>query len=280
MRTNLLLVAAVIVLGLAIRFVPGPVEESGFTIIDPARLSEIRVIRNGDTHFALARDGEAWRVVEPFALPADDFQVSALLASLGEPASRRYPVEEANLAELGLENPEWIVQAGDVALQLGGHTAIGNQRYVRAGESVYLVNDVLGFRLKRPALDYASRRVLPRQRKIAAIELPSGTRIERADAGWSLAPEDAGIGADTLQRLIDAWRLASAMDVTFANSVPRNGQVLVEFADGSELRFGVELADERLRLTRDRPAVTYTLPADKAAELLQLVPADAGTPAE
>lgn len=280
MRTNLLLAAVVLVLGLAIWLVPEPAKETGYALLDPETISEITVRQNGETHLRLSRDGEDWRIVEPFALPADPFQLDALLATLGETASGRYSIGEANLAELGLEDPEWTVQVDEKTLQLGGRTAIGNRRYIRAGETIYLVNDVLGFRLKRPALDYASRRVLPERARITAIELPDGARIERMKSGWTIKPGDAGVSADALQSLVDAWRRATAMNVAAANSVPRDGTVVVEFADGKVLRFGVELTDDELKLTRDEPAVTYTLPASEAGALLEIVSASPETSSE
>ena len=279
LRTNVLLALAVTALALAIWLAPEPEAPATFRPVDPATIDAVHVRRGNEPHLSLQKRDGAWWVVAPFELPAEPFQVDALLASLGEPAGTRYPVESADLAELGLENPKWTVDAGDVQLQLGGRAAVGNRRYLRAGDFVYLVNDVLSYRLQRPALDYAARRLLP-PAAIASIALPNGTRLEKADGQWSVSPEKPDVSADELQALVNGWRNAIATSVTHADSVPRQGDVEIGFEDGSTLRLGVELTDSDLKLTRDRPAVTYTLPASESRRLLQLPQSGAGAPVE
>lgn len=273
MRTNLVLAAVVAALGLFLWLGPEPeTEKPGVPLIGSDETVErLAVLENGEQRFALERTGDAWRLVAPFELPADDFQVEAFVDALGAETVRDYSIDEADLAELGLAEPRWTVDVNGTELRVGNRAALGNNRYVQKGNRVYLVSDVLSYRLQRDALDYASRKPLPEDVAIAAIELPNGRRVEKADAGWALLPEDESVSADALQGLVDAWRNARAMNLTQADSVPRDGEVLIEFVDGGELRFGVEMTDSGLKLTRDEPAVTYAFPRSAADDMLQLV---------
>lgn len=273
LRTNLLLVAAVAVTGAIIWLAPEPAPRietfSLFEVDEP--ITHIEVIENGNVRFTLHADGN-WKVTAPFHLPADEFQMNALLDSLRQPATRRYAIDGVNLAELGLEAPRFRLHVNDSEILVGDRTALGNDRYVLKDGFVYLVSDVLSYRLQRNPLDYASRRVLPARLEIQSITLPGGTRLTKSGSGWQLHPDDAAITADALQSLMNAWRNATAVKVVAADSVPRDGEVLVAFSDGTGLRFGVEIRETELLLTRADPEVSYSLPVSAADALLQLPP--------
>ncbi|HEX7047637.1 MAG TPA: DUF4340 domain-containing protein [Gammaproteobacteria bacterium] len=276
LRTNLVLVAVLAAAALLIIYGPEPGNEPrGVPLIESdEKISRIAVFEgNGETdelRFALERSNETWELVAPVELPAAMFQVDALLGALREPASRRYPMSEADPAALGLAAPQWRVEVDARELRLGDRTALGVQRYVQMGDHVYLVNDLLSYRLQRNPFDYASKNVLPEDEKIQAIQLPSGQRLERSGNSWMIEPEDDSLSTDALQATISAWRNARALRVAPANSVPRDGEVQVEFANGEMLRFGVEIRDDELLLSRADPAVTYILPLAAADELLQV----------
>lgn len=274
LRTNLLLAAVVAMLGVIVWLAPESKKGVPVHALFDANsaITGIEVLDRGKPHLALALQEGRWHVAAPFELPADDFQVDALLDSLREPATRRYPADSANLAELGLENPRWTLRVDDVQIRLGDRGVLGNTRYLLKDGFVYLVNDVLSYRLQRAPLDYASRLVVPQEKSIAALWLPDGTHLARTGTTWQLQPDDAAMTTDTLIAIVNAWRNAAALDVQAAHSVPRDGEVQIEFADGSAVQFGIEISDTGLLLTRDNPAITYTLPRDAVGELLQLTP--------
>lgn len=275
LRTNLVLVAAVIALGLFIRFAPDPQDVPQARLFDAAdEPSPIEVFHAGELHFRLQADGGNWNVVAPFELPADEFQVNALLDALRKPVARRYPVEELEPAAAGLAGAEWTMRIAGAELALGGRTAVDNLRYLRKDRHVYLVPETLVFRLQRSPYDYVGKRLLPEDVEMRGIRLPSGQRIGKSGSGWQITPENESVSADDLQGLVDAWKNATAMKVGAAHSVPRGGEAVIEFEDGEILRFGVERRDDALLLSRADPAVTYTLPAHAADRLLRIVTAE------
>lgn len=268
LRTNLFLAIAVVALGLLVWFAPGGEKQEKtyalFGVDEP--ITEIRVLHSGALQFALRQLQDGWQALEPVNLPADSFQVDALLDSLRETTPRRYAVDDANLQELGLANPEWQLEVDGEEISAGGSTATGNQRYVLKDGYIYLLNEVLNYRLQRSPWDYISKRVLP-DGSLVGLSLPDGTRIVRDGPAWKIMPEDARRTSDELQRIVTAWENATAIRVTPAASVPRDGEMRVEFANGLKLQFGVELRDNELLLSRDAPAVTYVLPVTAATEL-------------
>lgn len=282
LRTNLGLVAVLVVAGLVIAYGPETEKEpQGVPLFNSGeKFSRIAVYENDDLRFALERAGEAWRLVAPVELPAARFHVDSLLDALHAPASRRYPLDETDPAALGLAAPEWRVEVDGQRLLLGDSTALGRQRYLQMGDHVYLVNEMLVYQLKRDPFDYADKRLLPLLSgalDIRSVELPSGQVIERAGNGWTVTPADGELSGDALQATVSAWENARALRVTPASSVPRDGEVTITFANGGMLRFGVEIRGDELLLSRAEPAVTYVLPITAAADLLQVT---AGSPVE
>lgn len=271
LRTNLLLAIAVAVLGLLVWFAPDGEQKQTFALfgMDDA-VADIRVFRSGALQFALQQQDKEWHLLEPVKLPADAFQADALLESLHQSTPRRYAVEDADLQELGLADPEWHLEVDGEEIFIGGSAAIGNQRYVMKSRHIYLLSEVLTYHLQRSPWDYVSKRVLPEGR-LLALSLPDETRVERDGPGWKISPDEESQTSDEIQRVVTAWENATAMRVTPAASVPRDGEVQVVFADGRELQFGVELRDNELLLSRDEPAVTYVLPLASADELFMHV---------
>ena len=268
LRTNLFLAIAVIVLGLLVWFAPDSEKQAkAFALFGEGEaITEIHVLRSGELQLVLQQQDEFWRVREPVNLPADKFQVDSLLDSLRQTTPRRYAAADADLQELGLANPEWTLEINGVEIALGGSAAIGRQRYVMKEGHVYLLSEVLTYQLQRSPWDYVSKRILP-DGKLVALSLPNGVRIEREGPAWKIVPEDASRTSDELQRLATAWENATAIRVTPPASVPHDGEVQVNFADGRELQFGVEFREDELLLSRDAPAVTYVLPRASAGEL-------------
>lgn len=269
LRTNLYLAAVVAAL-VAFALIAPRLDEAPVThaLVDIGEdVSEIHVNRNGDPHLSLQRQSGTWKIVHPANLPADTFQVDALLESLHAPLPDRYPIEEVDTAELGLAQPEWTVSVNGKTLQVGNTTALGNRRYVRKDGHVYLVGEVLAYRLARPPWNYASKRLLPDDADIVSLALPGDIHIEKEGPSWKIVPPDTTLASDDLQKLVDNWRNARALSVSPAASVPRDGEVVLELAEGGSLRFGVELRETELLLSRDEPAVTYTLSAGARHEL-------------
>lgn len=274
LRTNLLLAIAVAALGLLVWFAPGDEqqEETYALLGADEAVSEIRVLHAAQLQFELRRQQEGWRVIEPVNLPADTFQVDALLALLRQATTRRYAAADADLQQLGLVDPEWTLEIDGEQVLVGGSAAIGNQRYVMKDDFIYLLDEVFSYHLQRSPWDYAGKRILPEGR-LVALSLPGGIRVERDGPGWKVVPDDASRTSDELQRVVTAWENATAIRVTPAASVPRDGEVQARFADGRELQFGVELRDNELLLSRDAPAVTYVLPLASADDLFMHVDA-------
>lgn len=270
LRTNLALLGAIALLALVAWFAPDRDLADPALQVFPEQIRTVHVLHAGRPQLALEKTGTGWQLLMPEALPANDFQVESLLATFRQPAARRYAARDADLGQLGLDNPEWRLQVNDVSAMLGARSAIGDRAYLMRGDTVFLVDSALAFRLQRSPWDYASRKPVPDFAQIIGLDLPDGHHVTRDGSGWKVLPEQPDISSDELQDLVDAWRQAEALAVGPVTSVPRSGEVRVRLQDGSSLVFGIERRDGKVLLARDAPAVMYTLDAAQAAKLLEL----------
>lgn len=273
MRTNLMLLAVLAVLGLVLWLVPEPAdEEKGEALFGTdAEFSRIEVLEHGETRLVLERQGDGWLLREPFVLEADDFQVNALVSSLRQPVERSYALSEADPAELGLVEPRWKLRVDGEEIVLGGRGALGNTRYLQKDDRVYLASDVLSFRLGRDPFDYASRKLIAEGAALTALELPAGERVERSEQGWQLVPENDAVSTDDIQALVDAWKSTAALDVRPpATEKPEGESVVIRLESGETLRYFVHMNDDGFVLLREDPPLAYEMLRDDARRLLQL----------
>ncbi|HWP94887.1 MAG TPA: DUF4340 domain-containing protein [Gammaproteobacteria bacterium] len=275
---NVILALGVLALAAVAWFEPGrtPAEE-GFTLPVPAKdtIERLRLTRDGVT-VVLERAGGSWHMREPYALPADDHQIGLLLDSLAQTSKARYAVRDLDLARYGLAAPRMTLAANDVELAFGETEPLSYRRYVRLGEFVYLVDDLLHYRLDQEPAHFVSKKLLPEGAKPVAIALPGRTLKQGADGKWTLVPEDTAVGADAINQLVDAWRTARAFEVKPLGEAPSQGEVSITLESVAEpIRFAILTDADALVLARRDLGLQYEFFTSERARLFELKPASA-----
>ncbi|MGH8271964.1 MAG: DUF4340 domain-containing protein, partial [Gammaproteobacteria bacterium] len=166
-----LLVAAVVALVLLYRHHQNrpPPAATPLTTLAPAALTRLVVKTQGKTTLMLVRNGDGWQMQKPVHARADADRVAALLAGLDEPTTRHYSVHALSLAGVGLAPPAFVLEAGDIRLEFGALNPANLLRYVRRGDTVYLVYDTIAPRLASGPWPFVDRRLLPPDAHIASI---------------------------------------------------------------------------------------------------------------
>jgi hypothetical protein len=273
---NLVLVGGIAGLGALAYFEPGREDDKGehqpFAVLEDAAAFRIENTMHGETRFE--RDGEVWSVVAPFRAPADANILRTLLDGLAARTDASFPSSEVDLAAAGLERPKVSLVVGETRFAFGGTAPISYRRYVRSGDTVFLVEELNHYRLDQPSTYFARRKLLPDEAEITRLELP-GRTLSKVDGKWTLAPEDAAVSADAIQRLVDAWRDATAMEVrVLAPDATPQGVVQVTLADGSVLAFEILTSDEYTRLARRDQGLAFDLIATARKGLLEVQRSD------
>jgi hypothetical protein len=117
------------------------------TKLDPATVQRLEVRCQTCRTRRFARGADGWRMLEPYALPANADAVAHLLAIARAPVSMRLELREYDLTKLGLSPPQFTLTFDDVVVTIGGEDSIEHDRYVRVGDELLRVPDRFSARL-------------------------------------------------------------------------------------------------------------------------------------
>jgi hypothetical protein len=276
MRTLLNLALGVIALGLGalIWLRPGLERDSGpqpLTTLDPQSVAAIELTRSAAAPVAFRQHAGQWLLDGALSIPADDFQVHTVLALLEAPAIRSYPARSLDLAGLGLDPPQASARFDATQIDLGNTEAIEGLRYVKIGARVYLVEDSYQHLLNAGLGNFASRRLLPREAIISALELPGLTLTRTDDVHWQLDPEQPDASADAIDQLVQNWKRASALYVRRSDPGEHPDTLRVTITGTAEpVVFHIVAREPDLVLARPEWGLQYHIPGDVGAGLLTL----------
>ena len=280
---DLLLIVAVAALALIAWFQPGieqPPETQPLTTLSPETVAHIRITRAGQDALALERDTEGrWFLDHQPPLPADAAQVAALTRLATQEPERSYSAGELELDRLALAPPAATVMFDDTRFEFGATDPLEGLRYVRNGERVYLVPDIYQHLIDAGPERFLRRRLIPEQGTITALSLP-GLSLEKQQHKWLVTPEQ-DVAADRVQRLVEQWQQAAALDVTIVAADVRDedntDHIEVTLAEPAQnLEFVIVAREPELVLLRPELGLRYRM-GEAGNNLLALPSADAGT---
>jgi hypothetical protein len=270
---NLALLAAVGVLLVLAIYEPGieaPPPVPVLSSIDPAGITRLRVERRDQPTVRLVKAASGWRMVEPYALAANDYRARALLEVSRAPSHWQRPAGGLDLDRFSLDNPKASLYLDDIRIDFGGTESLTGRRYVRLGDTVHLITDRVFHHLLASAANFVDDRLLAPGSEPVAITLPD-RRLVRRNGAWALEPEDASVGADVLTQTVNAWRQAQAIEVRPLENAESGQDVSVELAGAdTPIRFRVRETESEVILGRPDVGVQYHFTPSGAASLLEL----------
>ena len=233
--------------------------EKAFTI-EASAIQRLDVTASSGDETTLAKQDDAWRIVEPVDTAADSAAVSEITGSLASLEIQRVVDEKpAYYAEYGLAPPRIEVafagaDGAEHRLQLGGKTPTGGDMYARlAGQDrVFLVQAYLDSSFDRKPFDLRDKAVLTFTRSdVDRLTIESGggaIRLEKSGADWRLkSPLDARAEYGTVESVI------GRIDSGRMNAIAAEGA-------------GLDLKAYGL----DTPATTVTIGAGSASATLAI----------
>lgn len=234
-------------------------------------IETLSVRADGRLQWTLEHQADGWRVTAPLAAPARADRVRQLLQLLRAPIGERYSLEQAPPARFGLAEPALTIEVDGEALAVGDGEPVGRQRYVRRGDEVVLVNELVYYQFARGVDALLDNRLLPPDAGIARIRFPDH-RLERNEAGrWALTPGAEAFEEGDPERLMENWRQAEARQVLawpVPVAEPAEPAIVVELSDGRRRHFHRVDEGEGLTLACPETGLRYRFPAGAAAALL------------
>jgi len=283
---NIGLLALVIGLGLVAWWRPGIETEpppEHLTGLDPATIGSIEIIREG-SHLRFTRRDHNWFIGGNPELPADALQMNTLLGLLTADVAHGYNVDEFNLTKLQLDSPPIRVSFDGSEVAIGGTEPLQNLRYVRFADRVALIADRYQAMLMGSRINFASRKLLPEGSRIQSLDL-GDVRLERdGNNHWKIEPEQEDVGANDIQRLLDAWTTAQALWVREYTPNESDHKTVTVALEGNDtpIIWQVIESENGLSLARPDLGLRYEMgPGSAGEQLLALQPqADTDTHSE
>ncbi len=245
-----------------------PEQSSTLTVIDPGKISQIRINhRDGDV-ISLVKGGQGWRLNQPINVPANSENVQRLLELVRAPSYAQLDVRGVDLAKYKLDPPDLNVEFDGLELAFGGTEPLEGRRYVRAGQVVHLIDDSRYRDANIALAALVSPALLPAGFKQVEIKLPDATISRAEDGRWTVAPASEDLSADVIRRLVDEWQRAEARSVeTYAPNGKVLGEIVVRLEPAAELRFEIVAREPELILARHDIGMQYHFTADQARRL-------------
>lgn len=117
------------------------------TALDPASVQHFEIRCRDCQTRRFERDSTGWRMLEPYAQPANPESVARLLAVVRAPVRTRAKLADYDPAKLGLAPPQFTLTFDQVTIEIGGEDPIEHDRYVRLGDELLRVPDRFSARL-------------------------------------------------------------------------------------------------------------------------------------
>jgi len=214
--------------------------EPPLAALDPASIDRVAVRCISCVTRVFARRNDRWRMLEPYALDADDGAVARLIAIGSAPVRTRRPAHEFEPHRIGLEPPQTTLELGALTLEIGLTDALRGDRYVRVGDIIAMVPDRFSQLLMATPESELDRRLLPRDVTVHAVRIDG---VNRPDvlAAWNHAV---------------ALRVATATPEADAAATIR---VDLDLANGEDITFRLRRVVDGYIALREQPPLAYVL---------------------
>jgi len=279
---NLALLLIVLILVALVMFEPGKTPEPEavpLTDLKDSDVRKIKIVRKDRDTIELEKKSGHWRMLAPYALPANDYKVASVLKLLGTESAARYSFADFDPARFDLLTPALSISFNDsLNIDFGNTEPLHKQRYVRIDSQLHLIPDYYYYQLVGNSTDYLDHALIAKDKKIIRLELPDLT-LALTDGKWTLSPENEAYSADAYTDLLNEWQHAHAVELRALKNEdkknPPNKQVAKQIRiflqdRKSPISFTLHQTEDEFILRRADKNIEYVMATDKADALLGL----------
>ena len=155
-------------------------------------------------------------MLRPIRIDANAFRIDTLLNMLDTVSHADYPVIDLELGRYGLSDAGTSISFDNVTIDFGIVNPINNYRYVRVGDTVYLIDDHFYPLLSSQTGTLVARELLSGDAEIVKLALPELTLYRDENKRWH---SNGDINPDTINDTLYHWKHSQAFGVH--NYMPR-----------------------------------------------------------
>lgn len=213
--------------------------------LDLSQVHEIERTCGGCERVVLLKRQGAWELTQPYFAPADSRRVAELGAIASAPLRQRLAPAALDPAAIGLAPPTATLKLGARTLEFGTTVPPHQDRYVRVGDVLGLVQDRFSALLTGPPESFVDPRPL------AGLNVAGGTVLGQP------------MSAESLER----WREVVAARVEPLPPTFPGHTIELTLANGKPLVVQFDYRGDELALFRRDVRVLYVLAAEDVAAL-------------
>lgn len=226
-----------------------------YTAIDPASINRITIKRRNKPQIVLAKTGKGWWLEQPFRVHANPMRIHSILQLMRTAGNSPFTARDPELQQLGLGDDALTLLLNDHKFVFGNTDPISDARYLRYGDTVYLIEDDLYFQLRQGPAFFAGTRLIPETAQIIQLTFPRLTLI-REGGRWTSIPARTASN-DKAALLAERWKNAEATVVNPASAFDSLGAVTVHLKDEVPITLDVVSLAPTLVLARSDLGIQY-----------------------
>jgi hypothetical protein len=254
---NLVLSIIVITLAIVIYYSEEPSTQlDRLTDLDVNAISSIDIQHNKN-RASLIKKSQRWAFTQPISVAANDFRINSLLKLLNAPVHSQYPIDEVNLADIGLEKSATKISFDGQEITFGVDNAATGLRYIQLNNNVYTIEDVYYPLISSNFSTLVSFNLLPNDSHIKKLILKNQTITKTSTGFWQ---SNLDMTADNINKAIDDWKHAQAFGVHEYIKREELGEVFIYLENEQEpITYIIADADPWLILARPELGLEYHL---------------------
>jgi len=242
---------------------PTPVSQ-----INRDAVESITIERPATPAIVLQKQDGHWRLVAPLKARASSFVVNNLLAISGAASLKQLPYDANRDADqFGLRNPRLVIRYNKDELVFGDTSPLNQQQYLLHGQQLHLVSGNLSLSVPHQAGQFLDRRLLESDDTPVAIDFGHGQKLQLVNGTWQLDPANDKLTTDSLLRMVNEWKYASALNIDVADNARAADSVRIHYADGRQVEIGIVSRKPELILLRNDEGLQYHFDTGAAGRL-------------
>jgi len=238
--------------------------------LKPQDIHTVIIETANNNQVVLRNAGNQWLFEKPVQWPADNTTVERLVSIVKSKSDSRLPADEIELATLGLDSPQATLILNDTRIEFGTTNNIGQRRYVKIAETIYLLPDFHLHFITQGLIGLIDRRLLPRSISLESLQLADLILSKSSNDTWQ---GEAVVEAEKerINTLGNNWQTLRAGRIkTYDNSRLPEQIIIARLEDGSEIDFFLMTIKPEIVIARPDLNLQYHFSAKHYYDLLSI----------
>lgn len=243
------------------------IDRNNITSIKAQDVTNI-TIETADGSIQAEKKAGSWYLTSPINWFGNNIALERLATLATQHAQSTLPQDQIDLATLGLRIPKAVVTLNQQSILFGDTNRIGNRRYLKVNDTVYLVDDVHFPFISQGVQGLLDTRLLPASLDLVSLTF-SNMKLRREGEQWK--SDNVNHTDDNISQLINNWQTKQASSIKpFNKTLTPLQKISATLQNGNQIEFHVLSIQPEIIIARPDLKLQYHFPDHQYYELLSL----------